>query len=182
MDVSSRQLSERPLCAKLAAQVIIRIVAAKRGFSIFSPIGSAVIEDRHCEKYNHGSWRNFDKRSQRISSNGGRYERPAFDDGLVVGESLRRWEHPAVGLEELENIVVIVGTAYTLDVVVETIACVSGRLIGGRRVAEDIEQERICFSCIPILSVVDDGVEERVKLLAAEATGERRDEVSEIVL
>ena len=56
------------------------------------------------------------------------------------------------------------------------------RPVSEGRVAKHAEQERIRIGGIPILAVVDDCVEEVVELVAAEAAGKGRDEVTEVRL
>lgn len=63
---------------------------------------------------------------------------------------------------------------------IEAIPCVTARPVGARRVAQQSKQKRICLGCVPVLSVVDHGIEKLVELLAVEAAGERRDEVAEV--
>jgi hypothetical protein len=59
---------------------------------------------------------------------------------LVVDRLFRRWQHPAVGLEEVENVFVLIDPAHATNVLVEPIARVRGRPISGRRVAERPKQ------------------------------------------
>ena len=93
---------------------------------------------------------------------------------LVDGRQLRRWQDPAVGPEEGEHVVILIGAAHSTNMLIEAIPCVNCRLVSGCRVAEHAEQKRVRLGCIPVLPVVDDGIEEQVKLMAGEAAGERR--------
>jgi len=65
---------------------------------------------------------------------------------------------------------------------IEAIARVGARSVRRRRVAEQTEQERVRIGGIPVLAVVDDGIEKPVKLRAVEAASERRDQIAEIRL
>ena len=95
---------------------------------------------------------------------------------------LRRRNSPAVGPEQGQHVFITVQMAHTAKTLVEAVPRFMRGVTGGRRVSQHPEQKARRVGGVPILSVVDDGIEQLVMLFAAEPPSERRDEVAEVRL
>ncbi len=89
-------------------------------------------------------------------------------------------QHPAIGLKQSEHVFIFVEPTHATYTLVEAVRRLMRGPLGRSRIVQHAEQKTIRLGRIPILAVLDHGIEQLVELLAVEAPGERRDEFAEV--